>query len=294
LCNEAQHIAALVDSVAGQTIRPRRWIIVDDGSSDQTWDILREKCERLDWVKLRRHGDKQHIGLSDGEPLTAMRDGLSLFGEINYRYLAKVDGDVLLEPSYFEKLLRHCEANPDLGIVSGSCWEVHRGRRVLLRAIGGSAWPPARLYRKTCFDAIDVGPATLGWDMLHVVRARARGWAVQAYLKPQFLHRRTMASRGGVIRGKIRYGRTSHMLGYSPSYFACRLAYQALKYPPVAGSFAMALGYLRSRLRGETTIVNRDEMRELRRMQKQALARPFRRSQSMVRGHLITPEASPT
>lgn len=286
VCNEVGHVDGFIDSVVKQTLPPRLWIIVDDGSTDGTLEALRRRCDPLGWIKVVNRPIKGHVGLDGGEDWAAMQDGFSHLEGISYTYIVKLDGDVILEPNYFELLMQRCEQDSSLGMVSGSCWETRKGRTAALRTIAGSCWPPARLYRRSCFDSVSAHEPVLGWDMLHVIRARARGWQVGAFYKPSFLHRRKMGSRGGLLRGKFRYGRTSWLLGYSPAYFALRLIYQLAQYPPLLGSMAMLCGYLKSRLSGEPLIVNDDEKVEMRRMQRASLSRGFHNQDHTALGYL--------
>jgi biofilm PGA synthesis N-glycosyltransferase PgaC len=286
VCNETSNIAALIDSVRTQTILPEKWIIVNDGSSDGTLEILEDKCSELPWVQIVSRPNKGYVGLSGGEVLSAITEGLLLLRGFDYEYIAKVDGDSILEPIYFESLIEQCERDPLLGIASGSCWESRFGQHYVLRTIPGSAWPPARLYRRSCFEGVSVGNPVLGWDMLHVLRARSAGWRVKAFSAPRFLHTRRMGSRGGVVRGKFRYGRTSYLLGYSRIYFALRLLYQMWCYPQIVGSIAMALGYLRSVIQREGPVVNEREKAEMRRMQKECLLRPVTNSNTTAGGYV--------
>jgi len=244
---------------------------VDDGSTDGTWEIIQTATDSVPWIKAKKRPPKGYVGLSHGEPLAAIYDGYNLIRSVEFEYLAKLDGDVTLDPSYFELLLRECERDPGLGMVSGSCWELTRWNHRLQRSINGSSWPPARFYRRRCFEEISGVPPVLGWDMLQVLRATIMGWKVGLLRVPRFFHGRKMGSRAGILKGEARYGRTSYLLGYSFWYFVIRLLFELAKYPYVVGSVAMLYGYVAALVGRDMPIVNDEERELLRRMQKDRL-----------------------
>ena len=277
VCNESEHFRGTIDSVLQQTIIPALWLIVDDGSVDNTWEIIRATTSSIPWIRAVRRSPKGYVGLDDGEDLSAIHEGLKSIRGIEFEYLAKLDGDVTLEPMYFESLLRECQLDPAIGIISGSCWELINKGYDMRRAIRGSAWAAARLYRRACFESLVELEPILGWDMLHVLRARTKSWKVKMFSETRFFHHRKMGSRGGILKGNARYGRTSYLLGYSRLYFTARLIFQLTRYPYLLGSVAMVFGYLAALVGRETLVVSEADKNELHRMQSRALAGLLRR-----------------
>lgn len=271
-CNEEAYIGTTIDSMLKQTVKPLVWIIIDDGSTDRSLEIIREKTAGVPWIQVLTRPDKGYTGLDRAEEILALYDGLEEVENLDYQYIGKFDGDLELDPDYFERLLTYFYQNPRLGIACGSHWMKNEdGGYDLQRVLNGFVWGPVKFYRRTCLDDIGGFESRLGWDTHDVITARVKGWETQTFMHPRFFHNKGMGSRGGILKGKFRYGRTSYFLGYSRFYFLGRLAFQFFQKPVILASLAMLAGYFRAMIKREEIILNREEVRELRRIQRKAL-----------------------
>ena len=244
--DEINTIEAMVESVLRQSVRFREWVILDDGSTDGTRDVLRSLTASVPSVKL--------IQLSEGPDRRLGRHVTSLVERcldeaqaVDWLYWAKLDADVLLAPDYFERILDGFADDPKLGIASGIA--KLPGRSGTWRA----EWTPdyfplgmARLYRRACWT--DIGGYTGGrhFDIIDVYAARYRGWHTANFPETAArLLRRVDAAMPGQLRRRFEAGRDLYSIGYLPAYFFLR-AMRSMwdERPPVLAGWAMMSGYL--------------------------------------------------
>ena len=287
ICNEGPYLAETIDSMIKQTVKPLHWIIVDDGSTDNSLEIIKEKTKGIIWIKIIERPKKGYIGLNSAEEVYAFYEGLKNVSDVEFDFLGKFDGDVRLDPDYFSLLLDYFKNNPKLGMCSGSHWMKIKSGYKLQRVLEGFVWGPCKFYRMACFESINGIEYIFGWDGIDVVRARAKGWETKSYLTPRFFHNRMMGSRGGILKGKFRYGGVSYYFGYYPPYFLGRIIYQFFQYPYLLGALAMTAGYIKALICREPLVFDSDEKRELHRMQKKALLDILRSHKSTKKGYYI-------
>ncbi len=270
-----------LDSVVAQTIPPRQWIIVDDGSTDQTAAIVAEYAEIYPWIRLiRRQGHGNIGGVSRGIEVKAFYEGFRYVDLDAVEYIGKLDGDLVLDPDYFERLLERADNDPKLGIVGGVTYFIHRGRRVPesvpVTYVGGMC----KLWRVACFRDIGGIVTDLGWDVLDVIRAQMRGWETRSYPELQIRHLRPTNARPNWIKGRRTLGRLDYSVGYHPLFELARCLYRMTLPPYIIGGLAILFGYTQAAARGEKRIASPDERRFLQKQQLRRLLRlenPYRR-----------------
>jgi glycosyltransferase involved in cell wall biosynthesis len=250
--NEAEHIRRMARSLAAQTVRPRAWVVVDDGSTDETWEILESLREEIPFLHIRRAGAKQ-------EPLSAARDRLAAaaaprafnaalegFDVAEFDFIGKLDGDLELPPDYFERLLAQFDLNPKLGIAGGDLVErVDDGwRRIAIPAhhVHGAL----KLYSRACFEAVGGVRNTLGWDTIDEVTARALGYHTRSYRDIVVKHHRHWGSADGTLRGRARHGRAAWILGYTPTWATVRSLKLMTVRPMGVSGLSFLYGYVQA------------------------------------------------
>ena len=244
-----------LDSVAAQTVRPALWVVVDDGSTDETPQILEEYSRKLPYLKVVRRTDRGRRAVGPGV-VDAFYQGLESLDLDDYDYLCKLDMDLDLPPRYFELLMRRMERQPRLGTCSGKPWFIHprTGERVPEVCGDEMSVGMTKFYRVRCFREIGGFVRQVMWDGIDCHRARMLGWIAQSVNDPdlRFLHLRPMgASQGkGIWSGRVRAGFGQYFMGTSPLYYLAVALYRLPKHPPVYGSVAMLWGYLSSALKG--------------------------------------------
>jgi glycosyltransferase involved in cell wall biosynthesis len=261
-----------LDSVAAQTVRPALWVVVDDGSTDETPGILEEYCSRLPWLRVVRRTDRGGRAVGPGV-IEAFYQGLETVELDDFDYLCKLDMDLDLPPRYFELLMLRMEREPRLGTCSGKPWFIHprTGERIPEVCGDEMSVGMTKLYRVNCFREIGGFVRQVMWDGIDCHRARMLGWIVESVndAELRFLHLRPMgASEGkGIWSGRVRAGFGQRFMGTSPLYYLAVALYRLPKHPVVYGSLAMLWGYLSSALQGAPRYEDAEFRRFLRRYQ---------------------------
>ncbi len=242
--NEEQFVASLIESVAAQTLLPKRWVIVSDGSTDNTDNIVREYARKHKWIELVRvtdHKDRQFAA-----KVYSFDAGYRRIGSLGYDIIGNVDADVTFEPDFFGFLMQKFKQFPGLGVAGAPF--VEDGRRVYdYGFIDNSHVSGAcQLFRKRCFEEIG-GYMPIrggGIDWAAVTSARMRGWMTRTFTEKHYYHHRKMGTgNSGVLMSRFRHGQKDHYLGGHPLWQLCRSCFQMTRKPYVVGGLFLLMGY---------------------------------------------------
>ena len=272
--NEELLVDKLAESVINQSLRPLRWVVVDDGSSDRTAALFRKWSLRhrfIEVVEIQRAAGRHF-----GNKVAAFNAGLSRMGGLPYGYVGNLDADITLDPDYFERLMAQFLCNPLLGIAGGMVHskEGHQfvSQEVSLDSVAGAV----QMFRRECFVQIG-GYRHLpngGIDAAAEIAARMHGWVTRTFPELKVLeHRKTGSAASRPLMSRVREGRRMHSLGYSPMFFLIRCLYRVFERPIIVGSAAAAAGFLGSAVRGEKAAIPREMVRFLRNEQRTKLRR---------------------
>ena len=184
-----------LDSVVAQTVRPALWVIVDDGSTDETPAILAEYAARHDWIRVVQKPDRGHRAVGPGV-IEAFYAGLETVSLSDYPYLCKLDLDLDLPPGYFEGLIERMEADPRIGTCSGKPYMRRDGALVSERRGDEMSVGMTKFYRTRCFEEIGGFVREVMWDAIDCHKARQLGWIAVSWDDPdlRFEHLRPMGS----------------------------------------------------------------------------------------------------
>jgi biofilm PGA synthesis N-glycosyltransferase PgaC len=251
--DEARFMRQTLDSVAAQTVPPSLWVVVDDGSSDATPDILREYAQRLPFLRVVRRDDRGGRSVGPGV-IQAFYAGLDTVDLGQFDYLCKLDLDLVLPPRYFELLMARMEANPRLGTTSGKPYFHDAAGALVPETIGDEMSVGAsKFYRTECFREIGGFVRQIMWDGIDCHRCRMLGWMAESVDDEplRFLHLRPMGSsqKGGIWAGRMRTGFGQYFMGTSPVFVLASAAYRLPRHPFVRGSAAILWGYVSSAAR---------------------------------------------
>lgn len=241
--NEAAFISRTIASMIAQTVRPAQWVIVDDGSTDNTADTVCAQIAGHPWIRLVQRPDRG-FRQRGGGVIEAFNEGYNVLTIIDYQFIVKLDGDVSFAPDYFERLLAQFAAQDRLGIAGGTCYVQDgtswRPEEVDLTHVRGAT----KMYRRVCFEAIGGLVAHLGWDGVDEWQARTRGWKVQSFLDIPLYHYRPTGAVKGFIRGRIEQGRGAYYMGYHPLFVLARSVRRMGDRPLVLGGLGLLWGYV--------------------------------------------------
>jgi hypothetical protein len=274
--DEGEYLRRTLDSVAAQTVQPTLWVVVDDGSTDETPRILEEYCAKLPYLRVVRKADRGERAVGPGV-IEAFYQGLATVKLEDFDYLCKLDMDLDLPARYFELLVRRMERESRLGTCSGKPWFTHPQTGQLTPEVCGDeiSVGMTKFYRVECFQEIGGFVRQVMWDGIDCHRARMLGWIAEAVNDDdlRFLHLRPMGSSQGkgIWSGRVRNGFGQYFMGSSPAYFVASAAYRLVKHPMVVGSLAMLWGYFSSAAKGVPRYDDPEFRRFLRHYQHECL-----------------------
>jgi len=260
--DEAIHARRTLDAVTNQTEPPARWIIVDDGSTDATPQILAEYAARFPWIRVVRRPDRgvRKVG---GGVVDAFYSGYDTIDPAEFEYVCKLDLDLDLPPRYFELLMDWMEASPRIGTCSGKPYFhpdgigtireqfplVDTSELVGEKCGDENSIGAVKFYRTSCFQQIGGFVREVMWDGIDGHRCRQHGWIAISSDHPQlrFIHLRPMGtSHRGWLTGRARHGYGQYFMGTTPLYMLAS-ALSRMGHPPVVlGGLAILYGYFRS------------------------------------------------
>ena len=248
--DEERTVARTIHSMLAQTLRPTRWVIVNDGSTDRTRAIIDEAIAGHDWIECIDRGDRGHRALGQGV-VEAFYAGFERVRESAWDYVVKLDADLELPSDYFERLVAEFDRDPQLGMASGKTFLLEGDRRRLEYCHDEHVRGPAKMYRRACFEQIGGIEPVRGWDMIDETRAQMLGWRTRSFLDVQILHLRPIDARQpNLLRSRFDMGRLHWFLGYHWGYHAVRSARSFVQDPPrLLGGTMLAAGYFWDALR---------------------------------------------
>ena len=279
--NEAQYIRTTLETTCGQTAPPALWVIVDDGSTDETPQILQEFADRHDYIKIVRREDRGVRAVGPGV-IEAFYDGLSHIDLDEFDFVTKFDGDLELPPRYFERTMELMEADPYLGNLSGKLFErLPDGSFFEERTGDENAVGPIKFYRVKCFKSIGGFVREVAWDGIDGHICRLNGWIAKSVHAPelQIVHLRPMGSSQQNIRiGRVRWGRGKYFMGSAWYYVVASAIYRSLEPPYLMGGLGILWGYFKAMVTGHPRYQNPEYRRYLRRFERAQLLRGKRRA----------------
>ncbi len=272
--NEANYIRATLETTCNQSVLPTEWIIVDDGSTDETPEILAEYAARYDFIKVVTRSDRGKRAVGPGV-IEAFYDGLSHADLNRFDYLAKFDGDLELPLRYFERTMERMEAEPQLGNLSGKLFERRSDGTLWEERTGDeNAVGPIKFYRVECFKDIGGFVREVAWDGIDGHICRMHGWIAQSTDDPEMriIHLRPMgSSQQNIIVGRVRWGRGKYFMGSAWYYVLASALYRSIEPPYVIGGIALFYGYLKALFTGHQRYDNPAYRRYLRRFERSQL-----------------------
>ncbi len=274
--DEGPYIGRTIESMAAQTVRPVTWVIVDDGSTDETPQILAQACERYDFIKVVRRENRGERKVGPGV-IEAFYSGFGSVNTADYEFVCKMDADLELPSRYFERLIEEMEREPRLGAVSGKMFlRDENGRLQHERRGDDHAAGPTKFYRLSCFQDIGGFVRMVGWDGIDGHMCRMKGWIARSIHDEELkvVHLRQMgSSHKGILHGRVRGGQGKWRIGSSPWYLLATAVYRMADPPYVVGAIAMTYGYFQAMFTGIERMNDPAYLRHLRAYEWRALFR---------------------
>jgi glycosyltransferase involved in cell wall biosynthesis len=275
--NEAEFVRRTIAAVSQQTHRPERWVIVSDGSTDGTDDVVHRQLQILPFLRLARR--ESGVERDFSSKVFAIREGLRHLEGVAYDYIGNLDGDISFASDYFATLITRFKADPRLGVAGGLYYENLGGswrEQALVndRSVAGAV----QMFRRACWEEIG-GYLPLrdgGEDAAAELMARQHGWKTRTFRDLKVLHHRRMGANGGsAFRAFYNMGWRDAVIGYHPLFELVRVVSRMRATPVVLGGLSHLSGYLSAKVLRVPVALPVESVDFLRREQLERLAAWF-------------------
>ncbi len=244
--NEQDYVQKTIDSMVTQTIRPSTWIIVDDGSTDRTPEILEKARQQHDFIKIVSLSDRGKRDVGPGV-VNSFYEGLNGIVIDDYTYICKLDADLSFDPVYFETLISYMEKFPRLGNISGKTY-IKSGKEWVSERMGDeNAIGASKFYRTECFKEIGGFVRHAGWDGIDGHMCRMNDWIALSIDRENLImhhYRPQGSSQESIWIGRKRWGRGKYFMGSSLIYVAAASLFRMFEYPFIVGGVGIMYGYI--------------------------------------------------
>jgi biofilm PGA synthesis N-glycosyltransferase PgaC len=267
--DEEEHIEATIASMAKQTILPTEWIIVNDGSTDNTGSIIEQYASQFPWIHVI-HRHNRGFRKSGGGVVEAFYDGYRAIQSDDWEFVVKFDGDLSFPEDYFENCFRHFQTDPQLGVGGGEIYHAFDASLKLEANPRFHVRGATKIYRRACWQAIGGLWAAPGWDTIDEVKANMLGWRTYSFGDLRLLHHRITGSADGLVRSSVKHGVVCYVSGYHPLFFLASCLTRLFRKVYVISSLAMCYGFLKASI---THMPRVDDARMIRYLRVQQLRR---------------------
>lgn len=243
--NEEAYLPRTIESVLAQTRLPLRWIIVSDGSTDSTDDIVRSYGAKYGFIELLRR--EKHEGRTFCSKVQALRQAYDALRPSSFDFVGNLDADIELVPSYYERIMEEFARFPGLGIASGAYVEEVDGRRVRFSSPDYHTPGSIQVFDRMCYEQVDGYPLMDGGeDAAAGVSARMNGWQTRRLSELEVLHLKPLrtGTLSRTVRNRFRLGRSDYLLGMHPVFAGLKCLRNLPQTPILIGSLSTFAGYL--------------------------------------------------
>ncbi len=269
--DEGFYVERTIRSVIGQSLKPRVWILVDDGSRDTTPEILARYAKQCPWItvlSLARDGERK----PGSAVIRAFMAGYELIKNDHFDFVVKLDCDLEIPEEYFETLIGRFQADPKLGIASGIYLEEWRQTWKAVKMPAYHAAGCSKMVRAECFREIGGFIPNRGWDTVDEIRAQVTGWKTCHFGDLALRHLKSEGSGIGSRRTNLMLGQIYYLTGGGAFFFLLKCLHRLIFSKPFfLGGFMMLIGFLRAYFKGEPKLVSDREALCYRRLLNQRI-----------------------
>ena len=275
--NEENCIENTIQSVLCQTHLPSQWVIVDDGSTDKTVDIIR-KYEKM-YPFLSVVSVENENGSNFASKAMALKAGYEKLTVKDYDFIGNLDGDVTFDENYFLQLIEQFQTHEKLGIAGGVIVELINGRFIMQKINENSVAGAVQLFRRKCFDNIDgyIPIKTGGIDAAAEIMAKMSGWDVLTFKDLLVHHHRPVGFTGkSAFKARFSQGIKDYCLGYHPLFYLVFCMKKILQRPIFCSPFIRFAGYCWAFINGLPIALSREAVVFLRKDQIERLKKSIK------------------
>ena len=244
--NEAEFFEKTLKSVCEQSLQPAKWIIVNDGSTDETAEQATRFAEQYDFVELLhlKEHDERALG-----PRVVQNFNIGLQHAkdtgVEFDYVCKLDGDLEFGPEAYETIVNMFEADPGLGMAGPSVFlRLDSGREIFERYARYHVPGQFKVYRRECFEKMGGLFEVYGWDIADETEARRLGWKTEHTDDVRVIHLRLQGSAFGIIKGRRIWGWGAYATCSYPPFAILRGVFRLVEPPYIIGGIAFIWGFI--------------------------------------------------
>ena len=255
--DEEKYIKYTLESVCGQTLKPYKWIIVDDGSLDNTAAVVKEFQNRYSWISFVEKRNTMARKLSGPKVIRAFNYGYNTLTIDDYEFMVKLDADLILPNDYFEKVSNAFQENSKIGLCGGYLVTKKNGKLIKERAAENHIRGAFKAYRNKCFEEIGGLKPILGWDALDEMTANYLGWEIKQ-LPLQVIHLRETRRDYEPLLHRFHSGMVYFRMGYGVFLTLLKSLFWVCRKPYIIGGISFIVGFVTSFIRGDRKIGDKD------------------------------------
>lgn len=279
--NEAQFIEMTITSVLAQTVRPLKWVIVSDGSTDGMDDLVLRYAAEHSWIELVRMPERHERDFAG--KVHAFNAGYARLAGLPFDVVVNLDADVSFEADYFCFLLQKMAEDPRFGLVAGRLVDAGSNQDCYDYKYTGTEHVSGacQVFRRECFEGIGgYHPMKAGGiDLVAVLSSRANGWRTRTFTEQAYRHHRPMsAAHASGLSERLHTGYKDYLLGSHPIWEIFRSLYQIKNRPYVIGGIFLFVGYFWTLLSGTERTISKDLIKFRQKEQLGRLKSVFRRA----------------
>ncbi|KFD41188.1 hypothetical protein DK28_0211560 [Peptococcaceae bacterium SCADC1_2_3] len=247
--NEEDKLKDFIRFVKEQSLPPLLWVIVNDGSTDSSVDIIKAETKEDNYIYLLNLEEKDDYGQKSYN--RTVNYGFNFIIEyikrhhIKYKYLGILDADIFVEKTFFEKLVDTLDKNEKLGIVSGQLYVLKNGDQKKPENMGKHLWGGCMVYKKECFEEIGGFPRCTSGDSVTCIKAKLKGWQILRVFEAKAIHKRYVTSKEGRWKSHFKVGYNDYYLNFSIGYAFLTAFFWLIK-PPFYSGIAYLAGYFKA------------------------------------------------
>jgi biofilm PGA synthesis N-glycosyltransferase PgaC len=240
--DEEEFIERTIRSVLAQTIRPAEWVIVDDGSTDQTASIIDRYASEHPWIRVVHRSNRGHRQ-SGGGVVEAFNDGYHAIACPDWGFLIKLDGDLIFDEAYFQRCFEHFQREERLGVGGGTIYYVEDGQERLEECPRFHVRGATKIYRRKCWEEIGGLWQAPGWDTIDELRAQMLGWKTESFADIKVLHQRLTGTAESLWNDLVKNGMARYVAGYHPLFLLASCTRRLTYKPYLIHSAGLLWGY---------------------------------------------------
>ncbi|HXW56419.1 MAG TPA: glycosyltransferase family A protein [Candidatus Cybelea sp.] len=241
--DEGHLLEQMILSMVSQTLRPEQWVIVNDGSSDNTGLIIDDYAGKYPWITAAHRSDRGFRAPGSGV-IEAFYQGCDLLKTSDWEFIVKLDGDLHLSPHYFQRCMAEFRADPKLGMgggvvghADGEAMRIEENPRFHVRGA-------TKIYRRECWQAIGGLLKSPGWDTVDELKANMLGWTTRSFPHIPVLQKRPTGATNSTWGNWAKNGRANYVTGYHPLFMFLKCVRRSRHKPYLFTGLALLYGYL--------------------------------------------------